>query len=445
MLLWICDSSTGAFVVPCSTASRRSRGIARAVTIMIAFAIAATSSRAQPTDTPDDFDHWRERFRDRARSQGIPEAVFDRAFEGVAPDAVVLDKDRNQPEFTKQPWAYLQIAVSKRLDDGRRLVREHRKALDQAAKRHGVPAETIAAVWGVESAYGKNTGEYLAVRSLATLAFEGRRREYFEGELLAALRILSAGDVPPDAMRGSWAGALGQAQFMPSSYLELAVDGDGDGRRDLWGTLPDVFGSIANFLSERGWRTGEAWGTVVRLPEGFDIGLADGDTRRDVRAWAGLGVRRGDGTPLADGAAIREDMPGALYLPAGARGPAALLFGNFDAFLAYNPGQAYALALGFLSDALATGIDPVAGATWPVDEPALTRDQKVELQTLLLERGFDPGAPDGVLGRRTRAALREYQRTIGVPPDGFPTVTLLERLRQTGGDSGTTSEPPPSR
>ena len=390
---------------------------------------------ARPVPSPVEsraFEQWLAGFRERAQSAGIPEPVLECALTGLTPDEAVLEADRNQPESTKQPWDYLSTAVSRRVTEGRRLMTSHRKVLHAAARRYGVPAETLAAVWGVESSYGKRTGDHLAIQALATLAFDGRRREFFEEELLAALRILRDGDTDPAQMHSSWAGALGQTQFMPSSYLDYAVDGDGDGDRDLWKSLPDVFASIANYLHKQGWKSGQRWGLEVRLPPGFDLADADGETRRQVAAWSEMSVTRLDGKVLANGKNVRNDMEGVLFLPAGHRGPALLLFANFDAFLAYNPGHTYALALGYLSDALATGVDAVARTRWPIDEPALTLEQRKELQELLLARGIEIGEPDGVVGRRTRSGLRQFQRSIGEPPDGFPTVRILERLRNPG-------------
>ncbi|RYG10807.1 MAG: lytic murein transglycosylase, partial [Burkholderiales bacterium] len=290
-----------------------------------------------------------------------------------------------------------------------------------AAARYSVPAEILAAIWGMESNYGSNTGNIPTIDALATLGFEGRREAWARSQLLAALKILQNRDIDRDQMIGSWAGAMGQTQFLPSNFLAYAVDADGDGRRDIWGSLPDVMASTANFLSKSGWQAGQPWGAEVRLPQGFDFALADGEQRRPASAWADAGVRSVDGAPL----------PGltdsAILLPAGARGPAFLVGANFRTILRYNNSTSYALAVGLLSQALAGG--PTVQAAWPRDVPPLSRSQLLALQTALNTRGFDSGTPDGVVGPATRSAIRRYQQTAGMPADGYPTVELLQSVQ----------------
>ncbi len=283
-----------------------------------------------------------------------------------------------------------------------------------------MPANVLVAVWGMESNYGSNFGSTPTVDALATLGFDGRREAWARAELLAALKIIDKGDIDHDHMIGSWAGAMGQTQFMPSSFLSYAVDADGDGRRDIWGSMADVMASTANFLSRSGWQAGEPWGAEVQLPKGFDFGRADPQVRQPAAAWAGEGVTRMDGQALPDMAEAT------LLLPAGARGPVFLVGRNFRAILRYNNSTSYALAVGLLSQRLAGGGS--VQAPWPRDLAALTRTQMVSLQTALNERGFATGAADGVMGPATRDGLRRYQRSVGLPADGYPDAALLERL-----------------
>jgi lytic murein transglycosylase len=285
-----------------------------------------------------------------------------------------------------------------------------------------VPPEIVVAIWGMESSYGANTGEISTIDALATLGFEGRREAWARGELLAALKILENGDIDRAHMVGSWAGAMGQTQFLPSAYLRHAVDGDGDGRRDIWGNLADVIASTANFLARSGWQAGQPWGVEVRLPPGFDVGRADDAFRQPAIQWAAEGVQ------AVDGASLPELADAAILLPAGASGPAFLVGGNFRVILRYNNSTRYALAVGLLAQGLAGGSS--VQAAWPRDLQALGRSQMLALQTALNERGFTSGAPDGMMGPATRAALRRFQRSLGLPADGYPTFDLLQRLQE---------------
>lgn len=333
----------------------------------------------------------------------------------------VVELDRAQPEFTRPPWAYLDSAVSpQRIAQGREQRRQYADALDAAAQRYGVPASVVTAIWGMESNYGRNFGSFRTVDALATLAYDGRRSAWAQRELLAALRIVDQGDIAADALIGSWAGAMGHTQFLPSVFLAHAVDADGDGRRDIWGSVPDVVASTANFLAHSGWKSGEPWGAEVLLPPGFDYARAELSVRQASSDWAAEGVRGvGDAElpPLQDASVLT---------PAGARGPAILVGPNFRALLRYNNSVNYALAVGLL----ARQIDGGAGlaSAWPRELQPLSRSEVRALQEALNARGLDTGTPDGVAGPATRAGVRRYQQSVGLPADGYATRELLQRL-----------------
>ncbi|QNP60042.1 lytic murein transglycosylase [Paenacidovorax monticola] len=333
----------------------------------------------------------------------------------------VIELDRSQPEFTRTPWAYLDSAVSpQRIAQGQAKRAEYQAPLDAAATRYGVPAAVITAVWGMESNYGSNFGSFRTVDALATLGYEGRRRDWARRELLAALRILDQGDIPAERMEGSWAGAMGHTQFLPSVFLAYAVDADGDGRRDIWGSIADVAASTAHFLARMGWQAQQPWGVEVLLPPAWDHARAEPGVRQTAAQWAAEGVRAVDGQPLPDLG------PASVITPAGARGPAFLVGTNFRALLRYNNSVNYALAVGLL----ARQIDGGSGvsAAWPRDLEPLSRTQLRDLQAALNQRGFSVGAPDGVMGPATRAGLRQFQQSIGAVADGYPTLELLRRL-----------------
>ncbi|MCZ4313187.1 lytic murein transglycosylase [Comamonadaceae bacterium G21597-S1] len=370
------------------------------------------------------FAAWVQDFRAHARGAGIDTATLQDAFALVQYLPQVVERDRSQAEFTRSVWEYLDVAVSpSRIVRGQERLYEVRAEAEAAASRYGVPATILVAIWGMESNYGSNYGSLSVIDALATLGFDGRREAWARGQLLAALRILQSGDIARDRMIGSWAGAMGQTQFLPSNFLAYAVDADGDGRRDIWGSMADVLASTANFLARSGWRAGQPWGLEVRLPDGFDFARADTDIRQSSARWAAEGVRAAAGTPL-------PEMPdAALFLPAGARGPAFLVGHNFRTILRYNNATSYALAVGLLAQQLAG--EPGVQAPWPRDLQALTREQVLTLQTALNRRGFDAGTPDGLMGPATRAGVRRFQRSIGWPADGYPTQELLERLAAT--------------
>lgn len=372
--------------------------------------------------TQQAFAQWIANFRDSARAAGIDEATLGIAFDTVQYRPRVVDSDRAQPEFTRTVWAYLDSAVSpQRIAQGRDKLALHRAEADAAAARHGVPPAIVVAIWGMESNYGSNYGDIPTIDALATLGFEGRREAWARGQLLAALKILQAGDIARADMIGSWAGAMGQTQFLPSAFLAYAEDADGDGRRDIWGSMADVMASTANFLARSGWQPNQPWGVEVRLPPGFDHGRADDKLKQATAQWEGEGVQSMDGAPLPAFA------DGSLLLPAGARGPAFLVGPNFRAILRYNNSTSYALAVGLLAQALTDG--PGVQVAWPRELQALTRSQLTALQAALNERGFDSGTPDGRMGPATRDAIRRYQRSIGLPADGYPDLDLLARLQ----------------
>jgi membrane-bound lytic murein transglycosylase B len=380
------------------------------------------ASPANPSIAPTDFEAWVTSLRASARAAGIGEPTLRAALDDVHYLPRVVELDRAQPEFTRTVWDYLDSAVTAaRVARGQDQLVLWRDAVDDAARRYGVPGPVLMAIWGIESNYGSNYGDIPTIDALATLGYEGRRADWARGQLLAALTILQRGDIDRDRMIGSWAGAMGQTQFLPSVYLAYAVDADGDGRRDIWGSMGDVIASTANFLAGSGWRAGEPWGVEVRLPPGFDPGHADLAQRQPTARWIAEGVR-GIGT---------EPLPGfadaAILLPAGARGPAFLVGTNFRAILRYNNSTSYALAVGLLAQRIGGGPDVLA--SWPRDLPALSRSELFELQSALNRRGYPSGMPDGVMGPATRDGLRRYQRDAGLPADGYPTLDLLERLR----------------
>lgn len=382
----------------------------------------APTAPAEALDHAQQFARWVDAFRATARASGIDEATLHSAFDNVRLLTRVVDADRAQPEFTRTVWDYLDSAVSsQRIARGQDKLLQFRPTIDAAAARYGVPGELLVSIWGMESNFGIYTGDIPTIDALATLGFEGRREDWARSQLLAALKILQNGDIARTQMVGSWAGAMGQTQFLPSNFLAYAVDADGDGRRDIWGSVPDVMASTANFLARSGWQAGQTWGAEVRLPQGFDYAQADADVRKPASAWAAQGLQSMDGAPLP---ALRE---GFVLLPAGARGPAFLVGPNFRAILRYNNATSYALGVGLLAQRLAGG--PGVQTPWPRDEQALSRSQIQALQTALNARGFNTGTPDGINGPATRNGVRQYQQSLGLPADGYPTVELLLGLQ----------------
>ncbi|KMW60639.1 Membrane-bound lytic murein transglycosylase B precursor [Candidatus Rhodobacter oscarellae] len=370
------------------------------------------------------FADWVIGFRKRALAQGIRGEVFDRAFSGVRFNADIIARDRNQSEFTKQIWEYLETAVSPaRVKNGRAALNRQASVLAKIEARYGVDKEIVTAIWGLESAYGTFRGNISAIEALATLAFDTRRSGFFEKQLVSALRILQAGDVSPGRMTGSWAGAMGHTQFMPASYLAHAQDFDRNGRRDIWGDDPaDALASAAAYLAANGWTKGQPWGMEVTLPKDFDYAMSTERVKQPTQYWLSRGVQS------TNGLRIPRFARTSILLPAGHRGPAFLIFPNFQVLETYNTADAYVIGVGQLADEIGGGAAIKAG--WPRDERALSFTEKQEMQRLLVARGFDPQGVDGIIGPRTIAAVQEFQKSIGWVPDGYVSARVLQRLRR---------------
>ena len=398
----------------------------RAALLVLAGALGASGAAHAGTA---DFGSCGIALRDAAVARGIDAGRFDGLFATLVPDMSVLPLLDAQPEFTTPIWDYLAALVdAQRIADGRAMLATHHDLLQRLAGQYGVDPATVVAVWGVESDYGRIAGKRPLLQSLATLACNGRRQPFFRGELLALLGLIDAGDLAAGGLAGSWAGAFGQTQFMPTTYARHAVDGDGDGRRDLVASIPDALASTANFLKQAGWRSGQPWGVEVRLPAGFDARLAGRGKRQPLAAWRALGLTLADGTALQV-PAMADDGAAALLLPAGVQGPALLAFRNYDAIYSYNTAESYALAIATLSDRLRGGNGLVAA--WPTDDPGLGRGERRELQGLLLARGHAIGAVDGMVGDATRRAIRIEQQRLGwAQADGRAGSRILQALRQ---------------
>ena len=359
-----------------------------------------------------------------AARRGVTRETFEHFTQGLTPDLRLMDLLDAQPEFTKSTWDYLDALVSdERIARGREVLAQNAPTFAAVERTYGVDRHIIAAIWGVESNYSTMGGDRPVIRSTATLACVGRRRDFFREEFLSALEILQRGDVKPERLVGSWAGAFGPTQFMPSSFKRYAVDFDGDGRRDVVDSIPDVIASTANNLKTDGWVSGEGWGYEVVLPPNFDFLLADRSRQMTLQQWQALGIARAGSQAFP-----RPTDRAYLLVPAGARGPAFLMLQNFRVIMKYNPAEAYALAIGHLADRLRGG-GPLLQA-WPREERPLTVAERYELQQLLGQRGFDVGEPDGRIGPRTRIAIRNFQVATGQIPDGFPSSHVLDRLRQ---------------
>jgi len=388
------------------------------VRFLLLLAACALSARAA---VPPEFADCVRELRTDALAKGISARTFDKAMRGVEPDATVLDAMQAQPEFETPVWEYLgRLVDDKRIAEGRARLEKWSDVLDRIERDYGVDRYVVVAVWGVESDYGRIMGQRSLIRSLATVSCIGERQKFFRGELLATLEILQRGDMKPEALRGSWAGAFGHTQFMPSTFQRIAVDYDGDGKRDLVGSVPDALASVANFLRISKWKPGEGWGYEVKLPPSYD-GASGRHQRRPLEAWRKAGITRLDGSPL------QTDGEAALLLPTGTRGPAFMVFPNFDAIHAYNRSESYALAIAHLADRLRGG--PAIATAWPTDDPILSRTERKELQQLLIARGLLEGDADGIVGSRTIAAVKAFQSSIGVPPDGYASARVLKALR----------------
>ena len=370
-----------------------------------------------------DFGVCLERLWPQAAKRGVSRATYETYALTLTPDLKIMEFMDSQPEFTRALWDYLDFLVTEvRIARGREILAQYASIFDAVEKSYGVDRYIITAIWGIESNFSTAGGERPVVRSTATLACIGRRQNYFRDEFLSALEILHRGDVRPEQLKGSWAGAFGPTQFMPTSFKRFAVDFDGDGRRDVVDSVPDLIASTANNLKKDGWVAGQTWGYEVALPSGFNYLLADNARRMSLREWEQHGVRRIGGQPFP-----RPDDTAFLLVPAGARGPAFVMLDNFRAIMKYNPSEAYALAIGHLADRMRGG--GAFAQPWPREERVLSRAERYELQQLLAARGFDIGQPDGRLGGKTRLAIRQFQASLGDPPDGFASSGVLSRLR----------------
>ncbi|HYD29534.1 MAG TPA: lytic murein transglycosylase [Azospirillaceae bacterium] len=414
---------------PSTLSARRRPWLAAGMALLLIAGCQTTSTGSPlgdagaPPAVVQPFDTWLADLRADATAQGVRPRTLDAALRSIRLIDRVLELDSAQPEFTRPVWSYLDSAISdKRVRLGREKLEQHATLLRTVDKKTGVPPEILVAFWGVESNFGENMGNFTVVDALATLAYQGRRSAMFRAELIAALKILDAGDIGRDAMLGSWAGAMGQTQFMPTAYLRHAEDQDGDGRRDIWKSLPDVFASTARYLADAGWKPGERWGEEVVLPANFPWDLAELTTKKPVADWRRLGVRAARGGELAG-----TGETASILLPAGHTGPAFLVRDNFRVIMRYNSAISYALAVALLSDRY-KGAPPLA-TDWPRHEQPLARPEVLEMQQRLDALGHAAGKLDGMVGLATRTAIRGFQKSIGAVPDGFATKSVLERLR----------------
>lgn len=396
----------------------------RLLSLAVPALLMTSPALAETTETPLNEETFRQcvtTLEKDAIAAGLPEQVVKENLAGVSLNEKVIELDRSQPEFTSSFADYYTRRVSDtRVNTGRERYRELQPLLRELTREYGVPGHYLVAFWGLETNYGGYLGYIPTLDALATLACEGRRGEYFKGELFNALRILQAGDVELKNMQGSWAGAMGQTQFMPAIFLRYAIDHDGDGRRNLWGSQKDALASAANFLRDLGWEKEQRWGREVSLPDNFDYALTGLGVKRSLAEWGKLGVRMPDGSPLP-----AVDMQAAVIVPSGHNGPAFLAYQNFRVIMGWNRSVAYAIAVGRLADRIA-GAGELSVA--PVPAPRLNREQVLTLQRTLNQLGHDAGSEDGLLGPGTRKALARYQQAQGMVADGFPDETVLRKL-----------------
>jgi lytic murein transglycosylase len=366
--------------------------------------------------------------RSQAIASGVSGATYDRYTQNLTPDYSVIDKLNYQPEFSTPIWDYLSGLVDdERVQVGKQKLAQHRAVLNRVEQAYGVPAETVVAVWGVESNYGDISGKYPLLQALGTLSCEGRRQSYFRSEFFATMRVLQRGDLTQDQLYGSWAGAFGHTQFMPSTYERLAVDFDGDGRRDLVSSTTDALASTANFLKQAGWQTGMPWGFEVKIPQGVSIAGESRRNKKSLNSWIEQGVIRADGTALIQGN-LSGSTPAGLISPAGANGPIFLVFKNFDAIYSYNAAESYGLAIAHLSDRLRGGTAFLT--SWPTDDAGTSRAERREIQQFLVKRGYDIGVVDGLIGDKSRQAIRQEQTRLGLNPTGRAGQQILRAFRQ---------------
>ena len=384
--------------------------------------VAAAALSAFAPSARADFSSCVGSLRAAAAHSGISAKTLDIAFNGLEPDPKVLDLQKQQPEFKTPVWDYVDGLVDDdRVADGKAAMARQASALARAEEKYGVDRTMLAAIWGVESNFGQEMGKRPLVQSLTTLACLGDRANYFRSELMATLKIIDRGDVPAEKLNGSWAGAFGQTQFMPSTFLRLAVDFEGDGRRDIVDSAPDALASTANYFVKSGWRRGLGWGFEVKLPDGYS-GPSGRKTKQSMSFWASRGLTRIDGRSLGEGDA-------ALLLPAGREGPAFLVTRNFDVVYSYNAAESYTLAACVLADRLSGGRGIVT--PWPTDDPLLSREGRKELQALLQRRGYDIGGdPDGHVGTKSKAAIADFQQRAGLEVNGRASVKVLAALKR---------------
>jgi len=381
----------------------------------------STSSYAQEQQP---FADWLADLRNEALAEGISESLLDEALSVIEePIPRVIELDKSQPEFVQTFSNYMNNRLSQaRIERGQALLQEHSELFSRIYREYGVQPHYLVSFWALESNFGDYTGGFSVLNALATLAYDPRRSGFFRNELLTALKILDAGHISVEDMSGSWAGAMGQCQFMPSTFEHYAVDGDNDGRIDIWNSLPDVFASAANFLSESGWRSDERWGREVTLPQEFDFTQSGTANRKTVSEWNALGVMRANGNPLGN-----SSIQGSIVLPAGASGPVFLAYNNFRTTMVWNRSTYYAISVGHLADRFVGGGEI---QHWPdTEERALSRIEVIELQEILNSMGIDVGSPDGILGSRTRGAIRTFQEESGLPTDGYASYDLLDMMR----------------
>ncbi|CAD9197325.1 lytic murein transglycosylase [Acinetobacter bohemicus] len=375
----------------------------------------------------NDFQQCLTNLRSQAIASGVTGLTYDRYTQNLTPDYSVIEKLNYQPEFSTPIWDYLSGLVDEeRVQLGQQKLAQHREVLNRVAASYGVPAETVVAVWGVESNFGQISGSYPLLQALGTLSCEGRRQSFFRGEFFTTMRILQRGDLTELQMKGSWAGAFGHTQFMPSTYEELAVDFDGDGRRDLVSSTSDALASTANFLKKRGWQTGMPWGFEVRIPDDLSISGESRRNKKSLSSWMSRGVVRADGSALIQGNLSSSSAAG-LMAPAGANGPVFLVFKNFDAIYSYNAAESYALAIAHLSHRL-QGSGGFSKA-WPTDDAGTSRAERREIQQFLLNKGYDIGSVDGLIGDKSRQAIRQEQTRLGLSPTGRAGQQILAAFR----------------
>ncbi|HEY1447808.1 MAG TPA: lytic murein transglycosylase [Caulobacteraceae bacterium] len=385
---------------------------------------ASAQSDPAPPASERDFIDWLNGFAAKALAAGLSRSLVDRELSGLSPDPRVAVLDARQPEFARPVSAYIRDTIGPERVSIGRAKRSSIAEFHEIELAHGVPRDVLIGIWAMESGFGVHQGDMDVVRSLATLA-QGRRRAWAEDQLLAALRMIASGDVTRAQLKGSWAGAMGQTQVLPSTYLADAESATEGRRPDVWGSAPDALATAANLLAKSGWRRGEGWAVEAILPHGFDYGLSEGP-KQAFAWWAEKGVRRASG---ATWTAADDTAPGVLLLPSGAAGPAFLALPNHFVIRTYNNSIAYALAVGLLADRFAGG--PGVVTPWPF-ETALSLDQRMAAQSALARLGYDPGLVDGMIGAGTRQALRAWQKTQGLPADGYLSPAMVARLKAAG-------------